>query len=327
MKIIAVWIAFFLVSAPAFADGPALGWPVACTEGKDCWIVNYVDQNPSPEAQDFHCGHMTYEGHDGTDIAVRDFAAMRNGMNVLAALDGKVVRVRNDVDDHHGTAADLAAAKQSKKDCGNLVSLLHADNWVTEYCHMKKGSVAVTLGETLKKGMKLGEVGQSGRAKFPHLHFSLKDNNTAVDPFTGSGVGGCGTAGHELWDTKIPYNEVKIFAGEFWGEVPDTSTTNLSVSPAHRITPNAPSLIFWVSLYGLEAGDKLEMMIYAPNGKIFAKSQHVAPQRKIRYSHYTGKRNVTRLIPGVYEGIATLTRTLPNGQLVTRKVEKSITIR
>ena len=327
MKIIPALMAFLLVSTSSLAEEPTLGWPVACTEGQNCWIVHHVDQDTSPAAQDFTCGHLTYNGHDGTDVAVRDFAAVKTGIDVRAALDGKVVRVRSDVDDHHGTADDLTAAKQSKKECGNLVSLLHADKWVTEYCHMKKGSIAVSLGQTVTKGTKLGQVGQSGLAEFPHLHFSLRHNNVVIDPFTGKGVTGCGVVGHDLWEHKIPYEAVKIYAAGFTSAVPDMSTISLNAESASRITPDSDALLFWASLYGLEAGDKINMTLLAPDGKILAESNQTSPQQKIRYFLYAGRKNKTRFTPGTYQGTTTLTRTLPDGSILTRKVEKSVTIR
>jgi hypothetical protein len=327
MRIIPALIAFLLVSSSALAQEPSLGWPVACAEGKNCWVVHHVDQDTSPAAQDFHCGHLTYDGHDGTDIAVRDFATMQSGLDVLAALNGKVVRVRNDIDDHHGTAADLAAAKQSKKECGNLVSILHAGKWVTEYCHMKKGSIAVAMGQTVAKGTKLGQVGQSGLAEFPHLHFSLRHNNAVIDPFTGKGLSGCGATGEELWEHDIPYEGIKIYAAGFAGEVPNASALNLNAEQTSRIQPNSAALVFWMALYGLEAGDKINMTVISPDGKVFVESNETAAKQKIRYFQYAGKKNQMRLMPGEYQGTATVTRTLPDGSFLTRKAEKSLIIR
>lgn len=327
MRIIPCLIAFLMVSAPAFAEAPSLGWPVACAEGQNCWTVNHVDQDTSPAAQDFHCGHLTYDGHDGTDIAVRDFATVQSGIDVRAAADGKVVRVRNDIDDHHGTQADLAAAKQSEKECGNLVSLLHADKWVTEYCHMKKGSVSVSMGQTVKKGTKLGQVGQSGLAEFPHLHFSLRHNNAVIDPFTGKGVSGCATASRGLWERDVPYEGVKIYAAGFSDKALETSAISLNAESPQTLPAASPALVFWVSLYGLEAGDKITMTLQGPDGKIFAQSAETAAKTKIRYFHYTGKKNNALLMPGIYRGTATLARTLPDGSILTRKTAKSVTIR
>tara|TARA_R110002072_G_scaffold101692_3_gene223950 strand:- start:297 stop:641 length:345 start_codon:yes stop_codon:yes gene_type:complete len=41
------------------------------------------------------------------------------------------------------------------------------------YVHAKKGSVKVKLGQRVKRGQLLGEVGNSGGSAIPHLHFTL----------------------------------------------------------------------------------------------------------------------------------------------------------
>jgi murein DD-endopeptidase MepM/ murein hydrolase activator NlpD len=71
---------------------PKLLWPVGGVPNKDWTIINYVDQDPSsPGFRDYRGGHLTYDGHNGIDIAIRDFAAMDTGVPVYAAADGTVV--------------------------------------------------------------------------------------------------------------------------------------------------------------------------------------------------------------------------------------------
>lgn len=53
-------------------------------------------------------------------------------------------------------------------DCGNGVYALFA--------HFRKGSINVTIGENVKKGHLIGNVGHSGNSTAPHLHFQLMDN-------------------------------------------------------------------------------------------------------------------------------------------------------
>ena len=60
----------------AEAKPPALGLPIRCRPGEDCWLVNLVDVDPGPGRRDYACGKMTYDGHKGTDIAIRDLAVM-----------------------------------------------------------------------------------------------------------------------------------------------------------------------------------------------------------------------------------------------------------
>ncbi len=63
---------------------------------------------------------------------------------------------------------------------GNAVFLAHGQGVVSLFAHLSK--VAVTQGQVLKAGDLLGEVGRTGRATGPHLHWSLSLNNARVDP-------------------------------------------------------------------------------------------------------------------------------------------------
>lgn len=64
---------------------------------------------------------------------------------------------------------------------GKAVVVDHGEGWWTRY-HMLD-SVAVTKGEQVKRGQRLGGIGDSGTGgKGVHLHFELRGNNVPVDP-------------------------------------------------------------------------------------------------------------------------------------------------
>lgn len=56
---------------------------------------------------------------------------------------------------------------------GNHVIVKHANDEYSVYAHLKTGSVTVSVGQQVTKGMKIGEVGNSGNSTEPHLHFHL----------------------------------------------------------------------------------------------------------------------------------------------------------
>lgn len=63
---------------------------------------------------------------------------------------------------------------------GNTVFVDHGNGLISLYAHLSK--INVSPGHELEPGNKLGEVGSTGRATGPHLHWSVYLNGTAVDP-------------------------------------------------------------------------------------------------------------------------------------------------
>jgi len=63
---------------------------------------------------------------------------------------------------------------------GKTVFVDHGQGMISMFNHMSK--ITVKAGDKLKRGDKIGEVGQTGRVTGAHLHWSLNLNQTRVDP-------------------------------------------------------------------------------------------------------------------------------------------------
>ena len=97
------------------------------------------------------------------------------GKSVLAPADGTVEKVINSVKDNEIGKVNLV------NNWGNTVVIKHADYLYSSLSHLKEGSVVLKEGDPVKKGQKTGEVGNSGRSPYPHLHMQFQ-----ATPFVGS---------------------------------------------------------------------------------------------------------------------------------------------
>lgn len=94
--------------------------------------------------------------HKGIDIAAPA------GTPVRAAAAGKVI--------FSGRAGGY----------GNVVAIDHGNGFTTRYAHNQ--TLLVSIGETVKVGQEIAQVGSTGRSTGPHLHFEVLREGQAVDP-------------------------------------------------------------------------------------------------------------------------------------------------
>ena len=258
------------------ADEPlALVWPVACELGQTCFIQNFVDHDSSDAAKDFRCGSRTYNNHDGTDIRLIDTQAEENGVAVLAAAAGRVLRTRDGVSDISIRVAGRGAI--AGKECGNGLIIDHGDGWSTQYCHLQKGSVVVMPDEVVKAGARLGRVGLSGETEVPHLHLTVRHHGTFVDPFAYGQPQETCSGGRSLWSRPISdsfrYQEREVMNFGFAGAV--ATMDGIESGALRRQTPNPRSdqLVAYVRAIGLRKGDEQVISIRHPDGKLFAENR------------------------------------------------------
>jgi murein DD-endopeptidase MepM/ murein hydrolase activator NlpD len=94
--------------------------------------------------------------HEGVDFPAEV------GTPIKAAAAGVVVNV-----EHHS-------------DYGNVVEIDHGNDLTTRYAHASKALVKV--GDVVKRGQLVAEVGSTGRSTGPHLHFEVRFKGAAQNP-------------------------------------------------------------------------------------------------------------------------------------------------
>ncbi len=67
---------------------------------------------------------------------------------------------------------------------GNLVILRHRNGYTTYYGHLSKINSNVRKGVRIAQGSLIGNVGATGLATGPHLHYEMRINDRPVNPLS-----------------------------------------------------------------------------------------------------------------------------------------------
>ncbi|MEH3112319.1 M23 family metallopeptidase [Pedobacter terrae] len=110
------------------------------------------------------------------------------GEKIFAVADGTVVSATDGLPDNvpgHGMAFHPAVTLTLEKLPGNHIIIDLGGGHYAHYMHMKPGSVWVKKGDHVSKGQLLGNIGNSGDAREPHLHFEV---TTSAQLLLGEGI-------------------------------------------------------------------------------------------------------------------------------------------
>ncbi|MGE4312762.1 MAG: M23 family metallopeptidase [Pseudobdellovibrionaceae bacterium] len=271
----------------------ALSLPLECRLGKTCWIMNYPDDDAASGAvKDAACGKRSYDGHKGTDFAIRDTKLMDKGVAVLSVADGTVFRLRNGQEDTFKSDAEMTAIHDANLDCGNGVIIDNGDGWLTQYCHLKKNSLKVKEGDKVRRGQKIAEVGMSGITQHPHVHLTLIHKGEIIDPFTGAPTqNGCRPdMSGSLWaDKTITYEPFVLYDMGFAETPPDFE--GIAMGNRGEIPKtHSPAFLVWFAYFGPEKGDRITVEVTAPSGQDGSfKEEMVQDLDRARQFYYVGR--------------------------------------
>lgn len=207
---------------------------------------------------------------------------------------------------------DLVASEADRvavahKKCGNGMIVDHGGGFETQYCHLRQGSLAAKRGDAVKRGQKLGEIGASRLAEFPHVHVTVRHDGKTIDPVTGSELlAGCLRAGEPTRSLFGPEIIAALAKGESEliaygladGPVDHAA---LSVSgPPPQATIASPAIVDWGWFINLRKGDRIVVLLSGPNGQQISFNRSEPLDRaKATYSAFAGKKGAPK--PGVYK--------------------------
>ena len=277
---------------------PFMVQPIEGVQGKDFIIVNYVDWLDSGIV-DANCRTKTYDGHQGTDYTLRSFQHMDTGVNVLAAAQGVVTFVKDGLFDRE-TEGDVS------KGLGNYIAIRHPNKYYTYYGHLKKGSIPVKEGDTVKEGQVIGQVGSSGNSTDPHLHFEVwYDSLYLVDPF----IGACGNDSSLFYNPSTYDTSLYIWEYGMHDTLIDLNALRERIQTVQapfvfRPTATTP-VLFWSHLSGLKKGDELTIRWIAPNQTLWFTFSNTL-EKDWWYYYYFSHINNVDLTKGEWKAILEL---------------------
>ncbi|MER7894544.1 M23 family metallopeptidase, partial [Micromonospora sp. NPDC094482] len=164
----------------------------------------------------FACGETwwltTYTGHDDYDIDMFATSGATDNRPILASFAGTV------------------AASGWDNYSGNYVKLRHGDDWETLYLHMKYAPM-VSVGQSVRRGQQLGNVGSTGESGSPHLHYEQRVNGNKTQSYFNGVASGITHNDHSYSVTRTSANCASGTAS-IYGVLPDGRLTYTAVDAA-----------------------------------------------------------------------------------------------
>lgn len=134
------------------------------------WLAAVAGMDPN-EALTFPVA----DGHMGRGFGRTRTGALarrrHNGVDIGAPEGSPIVAARGGL---------VAYSDNGLTGFGNVVLLLHRDGYTTFYAHCRR--TLVFAGQRVTRGQVIAEVGQTGFAPAPHLHFEWRQRGWARDP-------------------------------------------------------------------------------------------------------------------------------------------------
>lgn len=144
-------------------EGTSTQPPVSVSTSGFAWPTPGFTRITSPYGWRMHPVLGYNRMHNGIDIG-RNGSQPIDGAAIVAAQSGRVI-----------TAGYLNGY-------GNTVIIDHGNGVASVYAHQQAGGIKVGVGQSVKRGQRIGTVGSTGYSTGPHLHFEVRVNGAAQNP-------------------------------------------------------------------------------------------------------------------------------------------------
>jgi murein DD-endopeptidase MepM/ murein hydrolase activator NlpD len=123
-------------------------------------------------------------------ISIRDLKGTPSGYGYRTHPIFKIVRMHTGMDFNAAIGTPIYAtgdgiverADAEASGYGNHVVINHGFGYETLYGHMNK--ILVTVGQEVKRGEIIGEVGNTGQSSGPHVHYEVIRNGNKINPIS-----------------------------------------------------------------------------------------------------------------------------------------------
>ncbi len=146
---------------------------------KGNWYINqghngaYTHKDKWQHAWDFVIVDEDRKQFSGTGDLLTDYYDWDKP--VFAPASGIVAEIKDGIPDN--IIGDINTAHN----WGNTIVIKHTESLYSQLSHLKEGSIMVQKGDFVRKGQRIGKIGNSGHSPYPHLHFQLQ-----ATPYIGS---------------------------------------------------------------------------------------------------------------------------------------------
>lgn len=263
-------------NVPAGFDGnnAEFIWPFYNGLDEGLVLVNYVDDRSGSIITDYMGNSWSYNGHQGTDIALNSFRNMDRFVSVRAAESGTVIEIAYNNFDRN-TSWNGAPA--------NYVLIRHEDGSYAYYYHLMKKSVTVKVGEYVQQGSLIGFVGSSGNSTDAHLHFEpgyfYQGQWNERDPWHGTY-----NTFPTMWQSQYAYVGNRDFKLQNMGVYTSSlvggnfantgSYLQEKIIQPLTISGYEAKIGVWLQLQGTVTGKQIKYEIRRPNGSLFTSTYY-----------------------------------------------------
>ncbi|WP_374448606.1 M23 family metallopeptidase, partial [Stella sp.] len=155
--------------------------------------------------------------------------------------------------------------------------------------------VRVKPRDRVTAGQPVGLVGLSGKTEFPHVHITVRQGSTVVDPFVGLQAGAeCQIGREPLWThdalAALPYKPGAVHIAGIVAGRPDIQKARAGELREATARPDAEALIVWAEVYNVVTGDVLSLRLFAPDGKLILDAPRPIEKDQARVFRSAGRK-------------------------------------